>query len=336
VTGSSRSTEAGFSLIEMLVTVMIVGIAFAIIVGGVYSAVVTADYHRKQANVQAALRNVAEALKASTYVNCATSPNYGDALAPARTSGATAATGTSHTAPSLTPTQSNRHLLAFYALGSGSNFTTPSGMTEQWDLTSSGASRVTAAFDDQPWSSASATGTRLATSASGSSVAHAVLLENSSGIGLRAKSFTGSAGGTTLTITKPAGTAYGDAMVAQIAVRGGTGTSITPPAGWALISTLDNGTAVKSAVYQRTASDSTASFTWTFNPSAEAAGGIASYSGVNDFVATITNLRHWTGTNYNTPDPCPGTDNGLQLISLSVTATTKRDSQSVDVVKRRP
>jgi prepilin-type N-terminal cleavage/methylation domain-containing protein len=337
VTGRSRSTDAGFTLIEMLVTVMIVGVAFAVIVGGLFTAVVTSDHHRKQATVQANLRNVAEALKGATYVNCATTSTYTGALVPMRTSAAGTTTGTSHTAPSITPAQANSQLLIFFALANASTFSPPSNTAEQWDIVSpASANRVTSEFADQPWPSAAATGTRVATStASGSSVAQAVLLENSTPIVQSGLSTATSAGSTTLAIAKPARTAFGDAMLAQIAVRGGAATTITPPAGWSLVGSQDNGTAVKSALYQRTASGTSTSYTWTFNPSVEATGGIVSYSGVNDFVASVTTLKHWNGTDYNSPDTCP-TDNGLQLITLSVTTIDSRDTQSVDLVKRRP
>jgi prepilin-type N-terminal cleavage/methylation domain-containing protein len=332
--------ERGFSLIEVLVTVVIVGIAFIVIVGGLYTALVASDHHRKQANVQAALRNVAEALKGVPYVNCASTSNYGDALVQPRTSGSSTASGTSHSAPSLAPAQANAQLLVFYALANGSSFTPPTSTAERWDVVSTGntaAKRVTAEFADLSWPSAAATGTRVATSAaSGSSASHAVLLENSANIVRRGVSTAVSGGATTLAIAKPSGTVFGDAMVAQIAVRGGTTTVITPPAGWALVSTVDNGTALKSAIYQRTATGTTASYTWTFNPSVEAAGGIVSYRGVNDFVASLTTVKHWTGTTFSTPDPCPGTDKGLQLLTVSVDAPDPRAAQSVDVVKRRP
>jgi prepilin-type N-terminal cleavage/methylation domain-containing protein len=72
--------ERGFSLIEVLVTVVIVGIAFAVFVSGMGTAVVASDYHRKQAVVQASTRNLAEAVKAANYVNCATPGSYAAAV----------------------------------------------------------------------------------------------------------------------------------------------------------------------------------------------------------------------------------------------------------------
>ena len=335
----SASRDAGFTLVEMLVTVMIVGIAFAIIVGGVGVSLVTADYHRKQATVQASLRNAAEALKGAAYVSCATTTAYSDVLVTARTSAvSTASASTSHTAPALSPGQSNRELLLFYALANGSSFTPPSNTTEVWDWASTGgvvANRVTAELAEQAWPSASSTGSRVATSAaSGNSVSHAVLLESSSEIARHGFSKASSAGSTTLSISKPPQTSFGDAMVAEIAVRGGTNTSITPPAGWSLIATSDNGTSVKSSIYQRTASGATTSYTWTFTPSAEAAGGIVSYGGVNEFVASVDSVKYWNGTTYGTM--CPTPDAGLQLISMTVSSAGRLQSQSVDLVKRRP
>ena len=71
-----RAGEGGFTLIELLVTVAILGVAFATFVGGMGVSILASDFHRKQSTSQTVLRNFAEAIKAATYVGCATPVSY--------------------------------------------------------------------------------------------------------------------------------------------------------------------------------------------------------------------------------------------------------------------
>jgi prepilin-type N-terminal cleavage/methylation domain-containing protein len=84
-TRSFLDGEAGFSLAEVLVTVVIVGIAFAAILGGMVTSIVVSDVHRKQASSDALARSAAEAVKdqAVVYVSCAVPNDYSSALPPA-------------------------------------------------------------------------------------------------------------------------------------------------------------------------------------------------------------------------------------------------------------
>lgn len=77
--------ESGFSLPEILVTIVIVGIAFAAILGGMITSITVSDLHRKQATADALARSAAEAVKdhAVGYVACAGPNAYRDALPPA-------------------------------------------------------------------------------------------------------------------------------------------------------------------------------------------------------------------------------------------------------------
>jgi prepilin-type N-terminal cleavage/methylation domain-containing protein len=68
--------DDGVSLLEILLAVAIMGIAFAAIVGGMYTYVVASDVHRKQAVTGALLRSAAEDLKTRPYVDCATPGQY--------------------------------------------------------------------------------------------------------------------------------------------------------------------------------------------------------------------------------------------------------------------
>jgi type II secretory pathway pseudopilin PulG len=72
-------SEEGVTLVEILVTVMILGVAFVTLVGGMSSAMIASDIHRKEATAGAALRSYAEAIKGAGYTNCATPATYAPA-----------------------------------------------------------------------------------------------------------------------------------------------------------------------------------------------------------------------------------------------------------------
>jgi prepilin-type N-terminal cleavage/methylation domain-containing protein len=59
--------DAGLTLIEVLVTVAILGIAFVTVIGGMAVSIAGSDVHRKQATSQTILRNLAEFMKAVPY-----------------------------------------------------------------------------------------------------------------------------------------------------------------------------------------------------------------------------------------------------------------------------
>ncbi len=87
-----------------------------------------------------------------------------------------------------------------------------------------------------------------------------------------------------IAINRPTGTVKGDVMVAIIAVRPSTVT-ITAPSGWTLVRRGDNpnGESNTLAVYRRVAGSSEpASYTWTFSSNTGNAGGILSFSGVDN------------------------------------------------------
>lgn len=63
--------EEGTTLVELLVAVAILGIAFVAILGGMLTSVTASDVHRRQADGLALLTRQAEAVKAMAYVPCA-------------------------------------------------------------------------------------------------------------------------------------------------------------------------------------------------------------------------------------------------------------------------
>jgi type II secretory pathway pseudopilin PulG len=72
--------EVGASLVEVLIAVMIVSIAFAAILGGFFTAVVGSSVHRRGATGEADLRRASEFVKAKPYAACPDSSDYGDGL----------------------------------------------------------------------------------------------------------------------------------------------------------------------------------------------------------------------------------------------------------------
>ena len=63
--------ERGVSLVELLLTVVIMGIAFIAILSSVATFHRTTDIHRGTANFDSALRTYTDEISAAAYVNCA-------------------------------------------------------------------------------------------------------------------------------------------------------------------------------------------------------------------------------------------------------------------------
>src|SRR6266702_4428799 len=167
----------------------------------------------------------------------------------------------------VTTTTANDMLV--YAVGAvvATSVNVPSGFTQQWSTSSSAS--TTSEMSQKSYSSTGATGT-----------IHGTL--NGGGISLRATA-TGNngAGGSTLIISTPAGTASGDVMVAHVVVQTAAN-AITAPAGWSLVLRQDSSSAMSTVSYVKVAgSTEPASYTWSFGTSGQASGGIASYIGVN-------------------------------------------------------
>jgi prepilin-type N-terminal cleavage/methylation domain-containing protein len=64
--------DAGVTLVELLVAVAIMGVAFAAIIGGMYTYTVGSATHRSQADVQLQLRTYAESIAEAPFVTCPT------------------------------------------------------------------------------------------------------------------------------------------------------------------------------------------------------------------------------------------------------------------------
>ncbi|MEZ5100164.1 MAG: Ig-like domain-containing protein [Thermoleophilia bacterium] len=108
-------------------------------------------------------------------------------------------------------------------------------------------------------------------------------------------------GSTSLDLDAPAGTQVGDLLLAQVAVRGGSGTGITAPSGWTLVRRDDSTTTVSSALYshQVASGETNGTFTWDFDATVKAAGGIIAWEGV-DAVSPIRESSGQSGTSSST------------------------------------
>src|SRR5690348_7616563 len=68
--------EAGLTLVELLVAVVILALSAGAILGGLTTLSSGSGLNRSQANVGAVVRNAAEAIKSTSYVACdSTTPN---------------------------------------------------------------------------------------------------------------------------------------------------------------------------------------------------------------------------------------------------------------------
>jgi prepilin-type N-terminal cleavage/methylation domain-containing protein len=65
--------QAGFTLVELLLAVAILGIGVLTVVGGMMTSIHVSDIGRRQAEGQTQLRTYAEAVAGATYASCATS-----------------------------------------------------------------------------------------------------------------------------------------------------------------------------------------------------------------------------------------------------------------------
>jgi type II secretory pathway pseudopilin PulG len=74
-----RTDDRGETMVELLLAVVIMGLVIVAAVGGLVTAVLVSDIHRKQATAASYARDYAEAVQAAPYVACATPPAYASA-----------------------------------------------------------------------------------------------------------------------------------------------------------------------------------------------------------------------------------------------------------------
>jgi len=59
--------------------------------------------------------------------------------------------------------------------------------------------------------------------------------------------------------------------------------------------------------------------------------GVTLPSGWSSSNVTVTSVKGWTGSGFGT---CPGTDQGLELVTIQATSPDSMATETVDVVKR--
>jgi hypothetical protein len=127
-------------------------------------------------------------------------------------------------------------------------------------------------------------------------------------------------GGSSVSLNVPAGVQPGDVLVAQVAVRGAG--PIGTPTGWSLVRRDVGGTSIAQASYTHVVPywpAEPASYTWTFNAGTNAAGGIADYIGVNNYVPVDANSGQSSASSIYIVAPSvsvPAGDSSDQLINL--------------------
>lgn len=80
MTPAGRGDDAGVSLVELILTIAIMGIAIVTIVGGAMTSILDSDYNRKQADAANVMRAYADSVAAVAYQPC--SASYAPAYTP--------------------------------------------------------------------------------------------------------------------------------------------------------------------------------------------------------------------------------------------------------------
>jgi Tfp pilus assembly protein PilV len=80
---SRPANDRGETLLEVLIAVVIIGVAIVAIIGGLVTSVLMSDIHRKQATAGSTVRDYAETIEkyvAGNYVACQSAANYTSAV----------------------------------------------------------------------------------------------------------------------------------------------------------------------------------------------------------------------------------------------------------------
>src|SRR3989442_6147325 len=211
--------------------------------------------------------------------------------------GQATASATTHATPNVTTTVANTLLVAAHAMASGSVYWTGDAtMPEPVDVSGgSTTGGITLEGSTAVQATAGATGAKTATNGAATSYPGTTHILALRGVG--------GGGSTTLTITKPAGVAQNDVMIASISVGPSTATIAAP--GWTLVRRTDNasGTSNSLAVYSKLAGAAEpASYDWTFSAGhTGAACGIQAFSGADPvLVETDSGVNTASGTAHAT------------------------------------
>jgi prepilin-type N-terminal cleavage/methylation domain-containing protein len=88
-TRRAERSEAGVTLIELMVTISILGIAFTALLASLMGVFSFGEQHRKLAVGETLVRRYADSVNNATYVDCATTSSYSASLTPAPPTGYT-------------------------------------------------------------------------------------------------------------------------------------------------------------------------------------------------------------------------------------------------------
>ena len=113
----------------------------------------------------------------------------------------------------------------------------------------------------------------------------------------KASATTSTSGATSLALGAPAGVAAGQIEIATLSLA--SNDTITPPSGWNQIISNSVGTSLEQASFWHVAGSTEGTTTWSFSATSKAAGGIASYSGV-DTTSIVDVTASSTGTSGTT------------------------------------
>ena len=96
--GGARRAESGETLVELMITIVVVGLGVVAILGAIWTALRISDYHRKTTNADVVLRNYAEVLKSNSAAVPVGAGNYDASYRPCDVLG-TSGTYPTYTAP---------------------------------------------------------------------------------------------------------------------------------------------------------------------------------------------------------------------------------------------
>jgi hypothetical protein len=264
--------------------------------------------------------------------------------------GQATATGTSHTALSVTTTSANALLITFHAVagstGNINQWTPPPAMSERDEgsiNTGSNGSNAGLEGNELLLGAPGAIGDQTATSVfSGLGATKTIALRPATTctvtatlkkvnpIWLRGATTKTVTSGTSVVVDVPAGTQQDDLMYVYLAFAP-IGASITMPAGWTSGSS-SGATGIQVYTYRRVASASEpANYTWTFNITTNIAAWAGSYVGVDTTTPTdLTSQTSDTGTptTHTTATRLPALEDEMIVLGVAIAANVTYTSLS--------
>jgi type II secretory pathway pseudopilin PulG len=104
--GGARRSESGETLVELMITIAIMGVSIVAILGAIWTSIRISDYHRKTTDADVVLRNYAEVIKSNSAAVPVGAASYDASYRPCEV------LGTSGTYPTYTPPAPNASYVA--------------------------------------------------------------------------------------------------------------------------------------------------------------------------------------------------------------------------------